>query len=69
MINVYLNEQQLVLKYFKNTEVNIYNILIMTRDFNIRDSNWDLSYPCHLIHNNILTDITDSFELQLFVLV
>ena len=41
----------------------------MIRNFNIRDSDWDLSYLYHLIHSNILTDITDSFELQLFVLV
>jgi len=28
----------MALKYLKNTEVNIDNILVMTGDFNIRDS-------------------------------
>ena len=31
------------LKYLKDTEVNINNILIMTEDFNIRDCLWDPS--------------------------
>jgi len=39
----------------------------MTGDFNIRDSNWDLSYPYHSIHSNILINTTDFFELQLSV--
>ena len=37
-INIYLDNQQSILKYLKNTEVNLNNILIMTRDFNIRDN-------------------------------
>jgi len=39
MINVYLDNNHSALKYLKNTEANICNILIMTGDFNIRDSN------------------------------
>ena len=31
---------QYTLKYLKNTEVNINNVLIITGDFNIRDSLW-----------------------------
>ena len=38
ILNVYLNNQQNALKYLKNTKVNLNNILIMTQDFNIRDS-------------------------------
>jgi len=38
LINVYLDSSQLALKYFKNTEVNIYNVIIIIGDFNIRDS-------------------------------
>jgi len=38
LINIYSNLSQLALKYLKDTEVNISNILIMTGDFNIRDS-------------------------------
>ena len=40
MINVYSNMSQYTLKYLKNTEVNINNVLIITGDFNIRDSLW-----------------------------
>ena len=42
IFNVYLNNQQNTLKYLKDTEVNWNNFLIMTGDFNIRNSNWDL---------------------------
>jgi len=44
IINVYLDNQQSTLKYLKNTEMNLNNILIMIVDFNIRDNNWDLLY-------------------------
>ena len=37
-VNVYSDLSQLALKYLKNTEVNINNVLIMTGDLNIRDS-------------------------------
>jgi len=38
MINIYYDASQSALKYLKDTEVNIWNILVMTKDFNIRDS-------------------------------
>jgi len=38
IMNVYSNSSHSALKYLKNTEVNIHNLLIMTGDFNIRDS-------------------------------
>lgn len=38
LINIYSDSLQLALKYLKNTEVNIHNVLIMTGNFNIRDS-------------------------------
>ena len=65
LINIYFNSSQLALKYLKNTEVNISNILIMTGNFNIRDSVWDLNYPYYLIYRNTLFGITDSFQLEL----
>jgi len=67
MINIYSDEQQPALRYLKDTEVNICNVFVMTRDFNIRNSDWDLSYPYHPIHSDILTDIADSFGLILSV--
>ena len=38
LINVYSDSSHSALKYLKDTEVNIQNLLIMTGDFNIRDS-------------------------------
>jgi len=48
MINVYSDNHQSALKYLKNTEANVHNVLVITGDFNIRDSIWDPSYPFHL---------------------
>jgi len=55
----------LALKYLKDTEVNVYNLLIMTGDFNIRDSLWDSSFPHHLFISDDLIIIADSFNLEL----
>jgi len=55
----------IVLKYLKNTEINICNILVMTGDFNIGDSDWDSSYPYHLVFSDTLLEITDYFDLKL----
>ena len=65
MINIYSNFSQLVLKYLKNTESNIHNIIIMTGDFNIRDSIWNFNFPFHSSHSNSLFDIVDSFFLDI----
>ena len=39
IINIYSDNQQSVLKYLKDTKVNLNNVLIMTGDFNIKDNN------------------------------
>ena len=39
IINIYSNNQQTILKYLKNIEVNLNNILIMIEDFNIKNNN------------------------------
>jgi len=65
MINVYSNDCQSALKYLKDTEVNIHNVLIITGDFNIRDSDWDPSYPFYSFYNDSLLDVVDSFNLKL----
>ena len=64
-MNVYLDSSHSALKYLKDTEVNIDNILLMTGDFNIRDSLWDLSFPFHSSISNDLIIIADSFNLTL----
>jgi len=38
LINIYSDLLQSALKYLKDTEVNVYNVLVMMGDFNIRDS-------------------------------
>jgi len=55
----------MALKYLKNIEVNINNILVMTSDFNIRDSLWDSSFSHYSSISNDLLLIADSFRLAL----
>jgi len=55
----------MALKYLKDIEVNIDNVLIMTGDFNIRDSLWDPSFPHHSSISDDLMIIADSFNLTL----
>ena len=52
-------------KYLKDTEVNISNVLIMTENFNIRDSFWNLNFSYHSSHKNTVFKITNSFGLEL----
>jgi len=48
-----------------NTKVNIWNVLTMAGNFNIRDSNWDLFYPFYSFHSDTLLKIVNSFNLKL----
>jgi len=65
ILNIYSDSSHLALKYLKDTEVNISHVLLMTDDFNIRDSLWDLSFPFHSLISNDLIMIADSFDLAL----
>jgi len=38
LMNIYLDSSHSMIKYLKNTEYNLRNLLIMTGDFNIHDS-------------------------------
>jgi len=67
MINIYSDFSQLALKYLKDTEANISNILIITGNFNIRDSLWNSNYLHYSIHSELLFDIVDSFFLGLSI--
>jgi len=67
-MNVYSDSSHLALKYLKDTEVNINNLLIITSNFNIRDSLWDPFFPHHSSINNDLIIIADSFNLDLLLL-
>ena len=68
IMNVYSDSSHTVLKYLKDTEVNIENVLLMTGDFNIRDSLWDSDFPFHSSVSNDLIIIADSFNLSLSTL-
>jgi len=65
ILNVYSDLSHLALKYLKDTEVNIDNVLLMTGNFNIRDSLWDPSFPFHSSISNDLIMIAKSFDLAL----
>ena len=64
-MNIYSDSSHTALKYLKNAEVNISNLLIITGDFNIKDSIWNLSFPHHLSFSDDLMIIADSFNLEL----
>jgi len=65
LINIYSDASQLALKYLKDIEVNLSNVLIMTDDFNIRDSLWDPTFLHHSSHSDTLFEIADSFQIDL----
>ena len=65
IMNVYSDSFHTVLKYLKDIEVNINNVLVITGDFNIRNSLWDPSFPHHSAISNNLLIIADSYNLAL----
>ena len=67
-MNVYSNSSHSALKYLKDSETNIPNLLIITGNFNICDSIWDPSFPHHSFISDDLIIIADSFNLDLSVL-
>ena len=64
-MNIYSDAFQSALKYLKDTEVNINNLILMTGDFNIRDSLWDPLFPHHSSISDDLFILVDSFKLDL----
>ena len=64
-MNIYSDSSHSVIKYLKNTEFNIQNLLIMTGDFNIQNSLWDLLFNHHSSISDNLLAIADSFNLSL----
>ena len=68
ILNVYSDSLHSALKYLKDTEVNISNVLLMIGDFNIRDNLWDPSFPFHASISDNLIMIADSFNLSLLSL-
>jgi len=66
-MNVYSDCSHSALNYLKDTEVNILNLLIITSNFNIRDSIWNPSFPHHSTISNNLMIIADLFNLDLSI--
>jgi len=67
IMNIYSDFFHSALKYLKDTEVNITNLLIMTDNFNIRDNIWDLSFPHHSVISDNLMILADSYNLDLSI--
>ena len=67
LMNIYSDSSQLALKYLKDTKANIYNILVITSNFNIRNNLWNSYYLYHSIYSNLLFDIADFFFLGLSI--
>ena len=66
-MNVYSDSSHSAIKYLKDMEFNLRNLLIMIGDFNIRDSLWDPFYNFHSLISDDLFMIVDSFDLDLSV--
>ena len=62
LINIYSDDYQSILKYLKDSEANLDNILIMTEDFNIRDNNWNLLHPHYFTYIDTLREISRTFS-------
>ena len=65
LMNIYSDMSHTAIKYLKNTEFNIRNLLIITGNFNICDSLWDLSFSHHSSISDDLFAIANSFDLCL----
>ena len=62
---MYSDSSHTTLKYLKNTEVNLLNLIIIAGNFNIRNSIWDLVFPHHSIFSDDLMIVADFFNLEL----
>ena len=64
IINIYSNSNQTALQFLSQNIVNLNNTIIMTGDFNIRDSNWDPNFHYHSIHTDDLFILANSLGLE-----
>ena len=67
IINIYLDSNQTALHFLCQNIINLDNTIIMTGDFNIRDSDWDPNFQHYSIHTNDLLTIANSLDLELFL--
>ena len=66
IMNIYSDLSHNAIKYLKNMELNLRNLLIMTKDFNICDNLWDPSFNYYSFTSDDLFAIVDSLDLFLF---
>ena len=67
IMNVYSDSSHSAIRYLKDTEINIHNLLVMTGDFNICDSLWNPLFNHHSSISDDFIIIADSFNLNLLV--
>ena len=67
IMNVYSDSSHSTIKYLKDTEINIHNLLVMIGDFNICNSLWDPLFLYHSFISDDLNIIADSFNLNLLI--
>jgi len=60
MINIYSDNNYSALKYLKDTKANIHNVLIIAGNFNISNSDCNLSYSFYSSYSNILVEIAST---------
>jgi len=65
IINLYSDSNQTALRALWESMTNINKTIILTGDFNIRDSDWDPNFRHHSSHTDDLITIADSLDLKL----
>jgi len=65
IINIYSDSNQTTLQALRESMTNIDKTIILTGDFNIRDSDWNPNFRHHSSHTDNLITIADSLGLKL----
>jgi len=65
MINIYSNSNQTAFQFLLQSFINLDNTIIMTGNFNIRNSDWDPLAHHHSIHTDDLLTIAGSLGPKL----
>ena len=63
LMNIYSDDCQSAIKFILDQVIDISNLLYMDGDFNIRDTEWNLSVFAHSAAGQALIDLVDSFGL------
>ena len=65
IINVYSDSNQIAIQALCDCIRDIRNMIVMTGDFNIRDSDWDPNFYYYSVHSEDLLSVSDSLGLEL----